>query len=30
VRSALRLTVPAAWDARRAVGELAGALDTVR
>ena len=30
VRSALRLTVPAAWDARRAVGELADALDTVR
>ena len=29
VRSASRLTVPTAWDARRAVGELAGALDTV-
>lgn len=29
VRSALRLKVPAAWDARRAVGELAGALATV-
>jgi hypothetical protein len=30
VRSALRLRVPTAWDARRAVGELADALDTVR
>ena len=30
VRSALRLTVPTAWDARRAVGELADALDTLR
>jgi hypothetical protein len=30
VPSALRLTVPAAWDARQAAGELAGALDTLR